>query len=40
VGRAEYVEVRLPQHYWPPAAAMADLARAVRRTIPDVKPCL
>jgi hypothetical protein len=40
VGRAEYVEVRLPRAYWPPAAAMADLARAVRSTVPDVKPCL
>jgi len=40
VGRAAYVEVRLPRRYWPPAAAMADLAHAVRSTVPDVKPCL
>jgi hypothetical protein len=40
VGRAAYVEVRLPRRYWPPAAAMADLARAVRRTVREVKPCL
>jgi hypothetical protein len=40
VGRAEYVQVQLPKAYWPPAAAMADLARAVRRTIPEEKPCV
>ena len=39
VGRAEYVEVRLPARYWPPAAAMVDLARAVKQSIPERQPC-
>ena len=40
VGRAQYVEVRLPAEYWPPAAAMVDLAPAIKRSIREVKPCL
>lgn len=39
VGRAEYVEVRLPEDYWPPATAMVDLAPAVKRALRDVRPC-
>ena len=40
VGRAENVEVRLPEKYWPPAAAMVDLAPAIKKTIREVRPCL
>jgi len=40
VGRAENVEVRLPRDYFPPAAAMADLAPAIKATIRDVRPCV
>jgi uncharacterized protein DUF3515 len=40
VGRAEYVEVRIPRDYFPPATAMVDLAPAVKRTIREVKPCV
>jgi hypothetical protein len=40
VGRAQYVEVRLPVDYWPPAAAMVDLAPAIKRTVREVRPCL
>lgn len=40
VGRAEYVEVRIPDDYWPPATAMADLAPAIKQTIREVRPCL
>jgi hypothetical protein len=40
VGRAQNVEVRLPRDYFPPAAAMADLAPSIRTTIRDVRPCV
>ncbi|NUR10006.1 MAG: DUF3515 domain-containing protein [Nocardioidaceae bacterium] len=40
VGRSVNVEVDLPEDYFPPAAAMVDLAPAIKRTVPDVKPCL
>ena len=40
VGRAEYVEVRLPRDYFPPAAAMVDLAPAIKKAIPETKPCV
>jgi hypothetical protein len=40
IGRAQNVEVRLPARYRPPAAAMVDLAGAVKRTIREVQPCL
>ena len=40
VGRVVYVEVRLPARYFPPAAAMVDLAPALKRTIRSVRPCL
>ena len=40
VGRETYVQVQLPSDYFPPAAAMADLAPALKRTVPQVKPCL
>jgi hypothetical protein len=40
VGRAEYVEVRIPADYFPPANTMVDLAPAVKQAIPQVKPCI
>jgi hypothetical protein len=40
VGRAQYVEVRVPADYFPPAATMVDLAAAVKSTIRSVRPCL
>jgi len=40
VGRAEYVEVRLPSDYFPPATAMVDLAPAIKKAIPETKPCV
>jgi hypothetical protein len=40
VGRSEYVEVRVPADYWPPAETMVDLAPALKRTIRDVRPCV
>jgi hypothetical protein len=40
VGRRVNVEVALPSEYFPPATAMVDLAAAVRRTDPQVKPCV
>ena len=40
VGRAEYVEVRVPADYWPPVNTMVDLAPALKSTIPEVRPCV
>jgi hypothetical protein len=40
VGRAQNVEVSIPSDYFPPAAAMVDLAPAVKHTIREVRPCL
>ena len=40
VGRSVYVEVRVPEDYFPPAAAMVDLAHAVKSTTRSVRPCL
>ena len=40
VGRSVYVEVRLPERYWPPAAAMVDLAPAVKRATRSLRPCV
>ena len=40
VGFAQNVEVQVPSTYRPPAAAMVDLARAVKRSLREVKPCL
>jgi Protein of unknown function (DUF3515) len=39
VGRRPDVEVRLPEDYWPPATAMADLAGVVKKHLREVKPC-
>ena len=40
VGRSVYVEVRVPEDYFPPATAMVDLAHAVKSTTRSVRPCL
>jgi len=40
VGRRVNVEVALPSQYFPPATAMVDLAAAVRRTVPQTRPCV
>lgn len=40
VGRAQYVEVRVPEEYFPPTAAMVDLGPALSRTIRSVRPCV
>jgi hypothetical protein len=40
VGRAQYVEVRIPEQLFPPAPTMADLAPSIRGTIRQVHPCV
>ena len=40
VGRAQYVEVRIPADYFPPATTMVDLGPAVKQAIREVKPCV
>ena len=40
VGRALNVEVRIPAEYFPPAAAMVDLAPAVKKAVREVQPCV
>ncbi len=40
VGRAEYVEVRIPADYWPPVNTMVDLGPALKKAIPEVRPCV
>jgi hypothetical protein len=40
VGRRPDVEVQLPKDYWPPATAMADLAKSVKGHLREVKPCV
>ncbi|HET6699009.1 MAG TPA: hypothetical protein VFG88_07975, partial [Nocardioidaceae bacterium] len=39
VRRSENVRVTLPQEYWPPAAAMVDLAPALKRALPAKRSC-
>ena len=39
VNREVSVEVRLPAAHFPPATALADLARPVRRSIPATDEC-
>jgi hypothetical protein len=39
VGRAQNVAVSVPRDYWPPAAAMVDLASSVKHAIREVRPC-
>ena len=40
VGRAQNVEVTIPEEYFPPANAMVDLAPAIKQTILEVEPCV
>ncbi len=37
--RAVFVQVRIPQKYFPPATTMVDLGPAVRRTLPRNRRC-
>lgn len=39
VNREQYVEVRLPADYWPPATALADLSAAVSNNIEPTGRC-
>lgn len=39
IGRKDFVTVSIPKQYFPPAATMADLSQAIKRAIPDVRPC-
>ena len=39
IGRTQNVEVTIPAGYRPPAAAMVDLAPAVKKAIREVRPC-
>lgn len=39
VNREVYVEVRLPEEHWPPATTLADLADAVRESVPATGAC-
>jgi hypothetical protein len=40
IGRAENVEVQIPERYFPPVEAMVDLAPALKHTIRQVRPCV
>ncbi|HEX6875218.1 MAG TPA: DUF3515 domain-containing protein [Nocardioidaceae bacterium] len=40
IGRAVNVEVSLPEEHWPPASAMVDLAPAIKKTVPETRPCV
>jgi hypothetical protein len=40
IGRDVNVEVTLPREHWPPANAMVDLARAIKKTTAETAPCL
>jgi len=40
IGRSVNVEVTLPPEHWPPAAAMVDLAPAIKETVPEIDPCV
>ena len=40
VGRAQHVQVVVPARYRPPAAAMVDLAPAIKSSIREVQPCV
>jgi hypothetical protein len=40
VGRAQYVEVQVPDEYFPPVTAMVDLGPALKQTIRSVRPCV
>ena len=40
VYREQYVEVRMPAEYWPPATTLADLSDAVSRNIESTGSCV
>ena len=40
VGREQYVEVRIPDQYFPPAPTMVDVATAIKKTIRETRPCV
>ncbi len=40
IGRDVNVEVRLPTEHWPPAAAMVDLAPAIKQATTEESPCV
>ncbi|MGA8208948.1 MAG: DUF3515 domain-containing protein, partial [Nocardioidaceae bacterium] len=40
VGRAQNVEVSIPEKFFPPVNTMVDLAPALKRTVRKVKPCV
>ncbi len=40
IGRSVNVEVSLPPEHWPPAAAMVDLAPAIKKTVAETDPCV
>ncbi len=40
IGRDVNVEVTLPAEHWPPANAMVDLARAIKKTTTETAPCV
>ena len=40
VNREQYVEVRMPAEYWPPATTLADLSDAVSRSIEPTGSCV
>lgn len=40
IGRAVNIEVALPRDHWPPAAAMVDLAPAIKETVAETDPCV
>ena len=40
IGRRVNIEVVLPEEHWPPAAAMVDLAPAIRQAVPETDPCV
>jgi hypothetical protein len=40
IDRVPRVQVRLPEDHWPPAAAMSNLAKAIKAHTRQTKPCL
>jgi hypothetical protein len=40
IGRQYFVSIEVPKDYDPPADALVDLAKSVKKHDPDVKPCV
>jgi hypothetical protein len=40
IGRSTPVQVRVPYDYEPAADALVDVAAAIRRTVPEILPCV